>query len=373
MVVMRLKADNLFAFNNFCVDFSYPKKIVSNPLEKEWLKNYPNFRYRRFNVIIGANSSGKTTFGKLLNGIFILLVKKETNSLVEAINDKEKESSFEIDFVNDDVLYRVKCIIPSCAEGESKIYIKLSIRQTDLIKEDSYETASHRIENIEEEYSYYVDALEKQMTIGWSFCYPENSHVSYNYQKEDEEMYRGVLETILKILDPSIEKVVKNKLMDRCFYIYYKDSKDPLVVENGRPLSSINYMSSGTKYAFNIAKVIYGLKRDIFGFYYLDEQFSFVNSEVEAALIAYLSGFSDNDDQIFITTHNRTVLEMDFPIHTFGFLKKAISSSGKDVITYINAGEYEKRNSASISNHYKNDYFNVLPDLSGIYKLEVIN
>ena len=73
MVVMRLKADNLFAFNNFCVDFSYPKKIVSNPLEKEWLKNYPNFRYRRFNVIIGANSSGKTTFGKLLNGIFILI------------------------------------------------------------------------------------------------------------------------------------------------------------------------------------------------------------------------------------------------------------------------------------------------------------
>ena len=39
MVVMYLRANNLYDFNNFEMDFSYPKKIVGSTLEKEWLKD----------------------------------------------------------------------------------------------------------------------------------------------------------------------------------------------------------------------------------------------------------------------------------------------------------------------------------------------
>lgn len=369
MVVMKLKADNLYDFNDFSVDFSYPKKIVGNPLDKEWLKDFPNFRYRRFNIIIGANSTGKTTLGQLLNLIFVLLNRKEISGLIDAINDKNKESSFEIDVVPSDTLYRIKATLPPNSDQENRNNIFLSIRHTKLESNDTYESATARIEQIKEEPLYYVDALEKQMAIGWKFSFPENSTVKYNYEKKDENTYCHLLESILKVFDPSIDKVTINPLMEKCFYIYFKASNDPLVVENNKPLFAINYMSSGTKYAFNIADIIWGLKRDMFGFYYLDEQFSFVNSEIELAIIAHLSGYSKNDDQIFITTHNTNVLNMDFPVHTFGFLKKSIIENDKDKIEYINASEYEKRNTASIENHYKNDCFSVLPDLSGIYKL----
>lgn len=374
MVVMKLKADNLYDFNDFSVEFSYPKKIVGNPLEKEYLKNFPNFRYRRFNVIIGANSTGKTTLGQLLNSIFVLLNRKEISGLIDCINDKNRKSSFEIDIVLKDILYRTKCVFPSHSDGDNRSNIKLSIRSTPLVKNDSYETAVKRLEEQKEEYLYYVDALEKQMHLGWNFSFPENSVVRYNYNKNDEETYRRLLESILKVFDPSISKVVIDHHMERGFYIYFNGCEnDPLVVEDNRPLSSIRYMSSGTKAAFNITDIIWGLKKDAFGFYYLDEQFSFVNSEIELALIAHLSGYTNNDDQIFITTHNVDVLDMDFPVHTFGFLKKTIIEKDKDIIKYINASEYEKRNTASIKQHYKNDCFSVLPDLSGVYKLGEIN
>ncbi len=369
MVVMNLKANNLYDFNNFEMDFSYPKKIVGSTLEKEWLKDYPNFRYRRFNIIVGANSTGKTTLGKLFQNIFYLLNKKEISDILEAVNDEDKTSTFEIDLVNKGILYRIICLLPPNAKDENRAEIKLSIRHVELNKDDTYESALKRLMQINEEPLYYVDALEKQLTMGWNFSYPENNYVYYSYKKEDEESYRLLLETILKVFDPSIEKVTINKDMEKCFYIYFRGSNDPLVIENGRKYTSINYMSSGTKYAFSLTDVIWGLKRDMFGFYYLDEQFSFANSEIELAIIAHLSGYDKNDDQIFITTHNTDVLDMDFPVHTFGFLKKTIIEDNQDYIQYINASKYEKRNSASIKNHYRNDCFSVLPDLSPIYTL----
>lgn len=369
MVIMRLEVDNFYDFNEFLIDFSYPKKIVKNPLEKEYLRDFPNFRYRRFNIIIGANSSGKTTFGLLLRNIFVLLNKKEITLLEDSIANKQKSSYFKIDFVVNNILYKVECYLPQNLNDTNRSEIQMSIRQTKLLKDDTYEKALKRIDKIKENKQYYVDSLQNSIVMGWNFSFPENTFVKYNFSKEDENSYSKLLEQILKFLDPSIVKVEKSTQMDKCFYIFYKDSSDPLVVENNRPLASINYMSSGTKFAFNLADVIWGLKKDLYGFYYLDEQFSFIHSEIELALIAHLSGYSKNDDQIILTTHNSEVLGMDFPVHTFGFFKKYVLEGEEDKIRYLNASALEKRNSASIINHYKNDAFGVLPDLSEIYRL----
>ena len=61
MIIMDLKANNLLAFKDFEVYFSYPKKIVDSYIENEHLKDHPNFRYKKVNIIMGANASGKTS------------------------------------------------------------------------------------------------------------------------------------------------------------------------------------------------------------------------------------------------------------------------------------------------------------------------
>ena len=70
MIIMDLKINNFFAFENFHINFSYPKKIVNSYLEDEFLEGYPNFRYQKINIIMGSNATGKTSLGKMILAIF---------------------------------------------------------------------------------------------------------------------------------------------------------------------------------------------------------------------------------------------------------------------------------------------------------------
>ena len=46
MIIMDIKVDNLYAFKNFHMNMSYPKKIVGSQLE-EHLAGVPSFRYKK--------------------------------------------------------------------------------------------------------------------------------------------------------------------------------------------------------------------------------------------------------------------------------------------------------------------------------------
>ena len=88
MIVMDLKLDNLCAFRNFHVNFSYPKKIVNSYIEHEHLDGLPNFRYKKVNIIMGSNATGKTSLGRLILSIFILIGKRNVEIITSYIADK---------------------------------------------------------------------------------------------------------------------------------------------------------------------------------------------------------------------------------------------------------------------------------------------
>ena len=48
------------------MNMSYPKKIVDSTIEEEFLEERPNFRYKKVNIIMGGNATGKTSLGRLL-------------------------------------------------------------------------------------------------------------------------------------------------------------------------------------------------------------------------------------------------------------------------------------------------------------------
>lgn len=50
MIVMDLVIDNFFAFKNFHMNMSYPKKILNSGIEGEFLKGRENFRYKKVNI-----------------------------------------------------------------------------------------------------------------------------------------------------------------------------------------------------------------------------------------------------------------------------------------------------------------------------------
>ena len=51
MILMNIMLDNLYAFNDFTLNMSYPKKIVGSTIENEYLSDFHNFRYKNTNFV----------------------------------------------------------------------------------------------------------------------------------------------------------------------------------------------------------------------------------------------------------------------------------------------------------------------------------
>ncbi|ALF26074.1 hypothetical protein [Fusobacterium nucleatum] len=69
MIVLNLELDNLLGFEDFKINFSYPKKDENSGIKDEFLKGRPNFRYKKVNILLGANYTGKTSIGKAMMAI----------------------------------------------------------------------------------------------------------------------------------------------------------------------------------------------------------------------------------------------------------------------------------------------------------------
>ena len=46
MVILNLELNHILAFNDFIVNFSYPRKLNRSAIENENLKDIPSFRYK---------------------------------------------------------------------------------------------------------------------------------------------------------------------------------------------------------------------------------------------------------------------------------------------------------------------------------------
>lgn len=360
MIICKIYLDNIYCFDDFSYDFIYPKKIVNSSIEKEYLEKAPNFKYRKVNILIGSNASGKTSFGKSLLDILILLKKKQL-SYQMMVNDKDKDAHFIIEIVDDNyIFYYVEGII----KNEKDINIKLI--KEEIKPTDSYKSIKGRIDEKIDKTNFisYLE-LDNDFAFSWHFEFPFTDNnlqtVDLSLLDFSEDEYLEILNRILKTLDPSIISVTKSKEIDRCIIINMKNRAIP--IEHLRLIRDIQYLSSGTKYGLILADLVAGLKFERFNLNYVDEQFSYINSDIEISLLSKMVDLLKDCSQLFFTTHNLDVLEMKFPKHTFNFLE-----NGKK-IRMINASERIIKNNVSVRNSYENDRFENLPDCGLIYEL----
>ena len=187
-----------------------------------------------------------------------------------------------------------------------------------------------------------------------------------DYSKEEQKEFASIYEKILKAFDPSIKEVFVSKEQEKTFIVkFYNGTTE--AVTHGKKINSLEKMSSGTRNAINIAGIIYAIRKHNNGFYYVDEQFSFVNSDLELACLATMIECLGDGEQLFFTTHNEEVMNISLPLHSFSFLKKSKGSNNEYVVELLNASSFEKRNNVSVKNLYDNDYFDIAPDTSEVY------
>lgn len=369
MIVMNVQIDNFLGFREFEINMSYPKKIVGSSIENEFLSERPNFRYKKVNIIMGANATGKTSFGKMLMKIFNFIYKKEYKTLVEAICDRTSEATFSIDFIgNEKVLYRISAkIAPPSSKDYLSSDITVDIKSVNINLKDSYESCAKRLDLIENERKdSYIEELEKVKGLSWLFRYPSDSAERYKvYTPDDVEKYLRILQYTLKTLDPMIKSVEKIDNVENAYVIKMKYGN--VIMQNGELIQN-DILSSGTKEGIEVARVFASIISNQYGFYYCDEKFSYIHSDLEKAFLASMIQSLNTDDQLFFTTHNSDILDLNLPKHSFVFFKKE-TYGDEHLISCVQAADYLKRNTDSLKNAVENDLFSVSPNVDLIYKI----
>lgn len=370
MIIMDLRMDNFLAFRDFHINMAYPKKIVNSYIPNECLKDRKNFRYKKVNILMGGNATGKTSIGRMLMAICNFMKRKDSVGLIEKIANPKKDARLSVDFVGKGFkMYRLDILVNLKGNQESLPEILVCKREVMIEERDRYETCA---EKIEQQPLVYNDDFKKELQdiepIGWMFKFPSdtgNDTVNFPEGKEFVE----VLNYCLKSLDPSIINVSQSgEVKDT--YIIHMNSGD-LLVQNGEVIRK-NILSSGTKAGIDIACLIYSIYKGEYGFYYCDEKFSYIHSELEKAFLTIMiNGLRDNE-QLFFTTHNSDILDLPFPKHTFTFLKKEMCGD-EQVIKCVYASDYLKRSTDSIHRAVDNDLFSTAPNIELIYEIADID
>ena len=184
MIVLNLEIDNLFGFEDFKINFSYPKKVENSSIKDEFLKDRPNFRYKKVNILLGANSTGKTSIGKAMMAIFNFLNKKEIITVTQYIRDIEKTMRFSMDFILDgkNDLYRVDFKYKKENESEK---IDLDLYKADILDEN-------------------IKIIKNSNNVRDIICIPQIKNL------EDELIYSTNITKIIDLLESKSKKDFKN-------------------------------------------------------------------------------------------------------------------------------------------------------------------
>lgn len=367
MVVLDVQLDNFYAFKNFHVNLTYPKKIVGSSIENEHLAGRPNFRYKKVNIIMGANATGKTTFGHMLMNIFNFIDNINYKLVTDVISDCTKDASFALDMASDNnILYRISCNISSrSSESYSTENINLEVRREKILLNDSYESCVKRIEA--QDYTpadNYIEELKKMEDLDWFFEYPNDTERILRLPARDEK-FCFVLKNILRALDPAIQGVEMSQDVKDAYVIRLRDRA--VILQNGERFDT-NLLSSGTKAGVEVASVISALLQEGNSFYYCDEKFPYIHSDIEKAVLSLMIECLRPNNQLFFTTHNTDILDMDLPKHAFMFLRKNVEDA-ECPITCIAASSLLKRSTDSLKNAVENDLFSCAPAVDFIYAI----
>lgn len=359
MIVLDLKLDGIYGFNDFDINLTYPKKVVHSIIDNEYLEGRERFRYKKVILLMGANATGKTSLGKVLLKIATFMNTGNTNGLLEMVNDEN--GFFSIDFINEGyTLHRI------CADITYQ-NIRLKYYSSNIEKMDSYEMCVEKLVDRTEEMIKNGNLLKKLIGhINYRFAYPEIDS-SLSYQGIDKNIFKKTLHAIIGTLDPTLKDVSVSKDLKNTFII--RRGKEEIIIQEGKLLNR-QALSSGTTEGIDVAIFLASMMTIDKTFYYCDEHFSYIQSDIEKRIFGLMLERIKNNEQLIFTTHNTDMLDLNLPKHTFMFLKK-YQENGEYKIHAMSASDILKRNTDSVRCAVENDVFGSIPDDSLLDELEI--
>lgn len=358
MIVMNLELDNIYGFNDFKINFSYPKKIVNSLIENEHLSGCPGFRYKKAVILMGANATGKTTLGRALLRIFTFIETGNPSVLVQMVGDKSKPSRISIDFVNTvKKLNRLTVMTPAAGVNGIIQSIMFDYETADILKTDTYEKTVGKLQSTEIDFIGQggLGGVVGPLTYSFALDKEEKNHQTSTV---NPNLFIKVLRAVIGTLDPSLTDISVLEGVEDSYVIRRKGQE--IILQKGK-LTNEHLLSSGTIRGIDIAILMASIIANENGFYYCDEHFSYIQTDLEKRLFGIMLEHLQQNEQLIFTTHNSDMLDLNLPKHTYAFLKKEKEDS-QFRVSVMYASDVLKRNTDSIRCAAENDVFSSIPD-----------
>ncbi len=360
MIIMDIKLKHVYGFDDFHMNFSYPRKLSVSLLGSEALEGRSRFRYKKAVVLMGTNAVGKTSLGRILLKIFSSIKEANEAHLREFYSGKYP-AEFQVDFVNEgNVLQRFCGVV----DGDN---VCIRYYSAAIGEMDSYEMVVDKLQDHTEDVVQNFKTLKKMVgTLDYRFAYPEIES-SLRLTDVKKSVLLKTLKAVIGTLDPTLTDVSVAKELKDSFVIRRRGKE--IIIQEGKLLNR-ELLSSGTVEGIDVAVFLASMISQDNCFYYCDEHFSFIQSDIEKRIFGLMVERLGNNEQLIFTTHNTDMLNMNLPKHTFAFMKKEIDN-GDYKVTVTFASDHLKRNTDSVKCAMDNDVFGSLPDDSLLDDLEV--
>ncbi len=388
MIFLKIRLKNIYMFKDAELDLTYKSKLPSSTIEGEWLEGFPKIRFKRVCVITGANASGKTVFGKALclinnyiNGSDVNQSNNELLNLSRIMYKRNRPASFEVEFITPETnqIHLLK------ARFDESGLLEESYRCAKLIKSKTYGNTSSELRSSEPLSEYHRNTNNHGVPLSGFSSYAHSTGKvgvipdwNYRFSDANSDSKTGnfiaanikTMCAFLKAFDSSIKNV--EAIGDEEYRIIFR-SNETLLVDKGEIVRK-NRLSRGTLEAIEIAsfyKDIQSTKEKLLHAdlgimsksrtFYLDEKLAYSHTEVEKSILNLMIENLPRHSQLFYTTHNYDVLDMNLPAHSYVFMKKP---------EYSEFVQPEKlgynQNDRSLLGYVENDVFDTLPNLDSI-------
>ena len=269
MVILRVACDNLYMFKNFELDLTYQRKINHPLAEGDTLFEGSRIKVRKNLIVMGANASGKTTFGKLICVILNFIRGRNmdgSNFGLSTIQyDKKRDATFEIEFVVKNIAYLLKASFRNFNLQEEKVYrqeiyssynIKKLREKLNASEPVSTFNADDEKTNLNLGFNSFAFSVSKSNkfeelsdSFGFLFMFSEpNLDLAYTFY--NREVNVEFLNKILPKIDNSISGVEripakKSDTAKNSYQIIFNNAEN-LMVSNGDLIFCRSRLSHGT-------------------------------------------------------------------------------------------------------------------------------
>jgi len=360
MIIMDVQLNHIYGFDDFHMSFTYPRKLSVSLIGEEALEGRERFRFKKAVILMGANATGKTSLGRALLKIFSS-IKEANEAILRELDHTGIPARFQVDFVNEGyTLHR----FAGTVDGEN---VSIRYFSADIAEMDSYEMVTAKLVDRTDEIGGNFKNLRKAIgPLEFRFAYPE-IETSLRVADVDKEALLKTLRAVMGTLDPTLTDVSIAKDLKDSFVIRRRGKE--IIIQEGKLLNR-ELLSSGTAEGIDVAVFLASMLSRKNCFYYCDEHFSYIQSDIEKSIFGLMVERLGRNEQLIFTTHNTDMLDLNLPKHTFAFLRKEIDE-GEYKVTVTFASDILKRNTDSVKCAMENDVFRSLPDASLLDELEV--